>query len=543
MKVNLGGLALTLGQLLSLVTPLLVLWAIDWGILGRDLGLLALLALIGLLVQVAGAGANYVGRKWVFRRAEALGRRARELLLAHMQRQSPLHLQKQAPAELVARVLYETRTQQEYHAAVVPGMIQAAIGIGGTGLALFLIAPKLSLLALIPLPLAVVVARLFKKGVALRTVSVMERFAKLQKLVFEALAGSLTVALFGQEHRYYRAVQREGECLEAEEVAAFGHSAKVSPLLDVAAALMVMSSLWLGGWMVIEASLSLGTLVSFQLYLARAMVPMRSVGNLLVSRQRYVTARARMAEVLAWESGLPVPTQPEPLPVAEAALRFEQVSFSYDEESLRPALDGVDLELSPGEHLAVLGPSGAGKSTLALLMARLADPTQGVVTYDGTPLRAFDLASWRRQVGLVEQTPFLVEGSVEDNVRWGLDEDAVSEDIAWAIATAAVDRIVATKVETLTSPLGPRSAALSGGEKKRVALARALVRRPRILVIDQLGSDLEPDLCRHIFQGLRQVEGLIVLYLGHRLPEGFSPDAVYTLQAGRLHREAPQEGD
>jgi ABC-type multidrug transport system fused ATPase/permease subunit len=222
------------------------------------------------------------------------------------------------------------------------------------------------------------------------------------------------------------------------------------------------------------------------------------------------------------------------LAVRAADLSFQRVSFAYS--TYETALETFNLDSPAGHRVALLGPSGSGKSTTGKLIPRLFDPQEGRILRNGVDLRELDIEELRATIGYVGQDVFLFDGSIRENILFGGDEDTDEAQLRKAVEHACVDEILERKDCDLDAPVGEGGAMLSGGQKKRVALARALVRDPSILVIDQLAADLQEDLCREIFESIRRHYEVSILYLGHRVPAGFDPDAVYWMEEGTIKR-------
>jgi ATP-binding cassette subfamily B protein AbcA/BmrA len=232
-------------------------------------------------------------------------------------------------------------------------------------------------------------------------------------------------------------------------------------------------------------------------------------------------------------------------------LAFEGVSFAYQADSSGdvrelgpPVLSEVSFELPPGGRVALLGASGGGKSTTGKLVARLFDPVEGQITYADKPLTQFDAEEWRAKIGYVGQEVFLFHGTIAENIRFGALGEVSDEEVRRVARIARVDEIAAGKADGLQTQVGEKGVKLSGGQKKRIGLARALIRRPRILVVDQLAADLEADLCRAIFEDLRrEFPRTAILHVGHRVPAGFAPDRVFWMERGELAPYRSNERD
>ena len=311
--------------------------------------------------------------------------------------------------------------------------------------------------------------------------------------------------------------------------------------------MVLLGTLGIGGQMVLNDAMSVGTLVAFYFYVSRSLGPMRQAPGIVFGWYRAKAAHDRLEELFDLELTIDDPSRPAEVPDGVPQVAFSEVEFAYQHPSLPGdgdeegapageeaiALDGVNLEIAPGGRCVILGPSGSGKSTTGKLVARLFDPQAGAITADATPLPRFRLEEWRAKIGFVGQEVGLIRGTLRENIVFGLEEidEAALER---ALEVAGVDPIVDEKPDGLATEVGEQGAKLSGGQRKRVALARALVRDPDILVVDQFAADIEQRLCREIFEAVRRDYEVSILYLGHRIPAGLEPDDVYWMEHGRL---------
>jgi ABC-type multidrug transport system fused ATPase/permease subunit len=529
---------LALAQSLQLLPPYLVLLAIDHAITPGRPERLWLIAAVGLLVHTLAATFAYYGRRAQVRDAEALYANTRERLFDQVQTLSLRYHHAQRTGELLSRVQYDAWALKDFHSHGIPTAIQFSVTVAGTAAILLYLSPQLVLLAFIPIPIAVFLLFLFRKRIRPMSHQGMQLHAQLHTAILEGIEGTESIRLHGEQARAAQRLQEAGAALQAHELRLARESLRMGPLFEVGIALLLLASLAVGGQMVIAGSLSIGTLVTFYFYVARSLGPLRGAAPLAISYQRAAAARERIEELLACQDVLAIPSEPLALPAEPQTLQFEHVHFSYhDGERSFEALHDVCLALRPGSRVAILGPSGSGKSTLGKLIPRLFDPDQGELRYGGLPLPQLALAEWRARLGYLGQEPFIFHGSLEENLRFG-SRDASAEALQNAIRLAAVDEILGRKALGLATIVGEKGVRLSGGERKRIALARALLCEPELLIIDQLASDLQESLCQCIFEGLRERPGLAILYLGHRVPSGLEPEQVFWMENGRLEERS-----
>ena len=289
---------------------------------------------------------------------------------------------------------------------------------------------------------------------------------------------------------------------------------------------------WFGGRMVLDGALTMGELTSFLLYTLTIAFSLGALSGLWGDFMRAAGAAERVFELL---DRTPQGQQGgEVLETVEGAVRFEDVHFAYPTRPDTPVLTGIDVDVAPGEVIALVGPSGAGKSTIASLLLRLYEPSEGQILLDGRPIHTLDPGALRRHIGVVQQEPVLFATSLADNIRYGLpsaDDAAVRA----AAEAAHAAEFIADFPEGYDTPVGERGVRLSGGQKQRVAIARALLKDPSLLVLDEATSALDAEN-EHLVQAAldRLMEGRTTFVIAHRLSTIRDADRVFVLDGGRV---------
>jgi ATP-binding cassette subfamily B protein len=273
-----------------------------------------------------------------------------------------------------------------------------------------------------------------------------------------------------------------------------------------------------------------------------------ALSEVMADLQRAAGASERLFELLAAPPTITVPADPEPLPSpAEGRLLLHRVTFHYPTRPDRAALEALDLEVAPGEKVAIVGPSGAGKTTLFQLLLRFYDPDTGIIALDGVDLRAADPAALRARIGLVPQDPVIFAASAADNIRYGRP-DATDAEVKAAADAAHALGFIERLPEGFASYLGERGVRLSGGQRQRIAIARAILRDPSVLLLDEATSALDAESERAVQDALaRLMEGRTTLVIAHRLATVQATDRIVVLDHGRLvaqgrHAELVRQG-
>lgn len=539
--------SLIFSQLVGLATPYLIKLAIDEGISRADADLLWTLGAAGLILYTLGAITRFGGQWYVTLAGEDFWEGARDEVFQHVQTLSLATLATQRTGELVSRIYSDTFHIKQLATSVLPAITSLLVGVGGTAAILIWLDPRLALMAAIPLPVGWLMLHIFRRRVRPMSRARLETMAALHSSLHEGLAGIADIQALGAREIFARRVQDAGRALKEAELALASHRARLGPAVDLALSLVLLATLVIGGQYVIEGSLSVGTLVVFYFYVGRCLGPLRGVPGILYGWHGARAAAERIDTLLAMQPRQPhTPSQHRP-PAGPLRVRVESLAFAYPAPSTASPLrspgviDGLSLEIAPSEAVAILGPSGAGKSTTGRLLLNLFDPDEGRVILQGLDAREWPLAELRRRVGYVGQEIFLFDGSLRDNlfIAMSPEERRQAEPHLHAILKlAGLQNFVQAHPEGLDAPMGERGARLSGGQKKRVALARALLRDPDLVIIDQMATDLEESLNARIFSALRQKK-LTLIYLGHRVPAGLNPEHVFWMEGGCLHPGPP----
>jgi ATP-binding cassette subfamily B protein len=394
------------------------------------------------------------------------------------------------------------------------------------------LSPPLTAVALITVPVLLVMALRLRRVVYPSSWDAQQRAAELATVVEEATSGVRVVKGFGQERRELDKLSRSAERLFGARMRNARISAKRQAVMQAVPSLAQVAILALGGWLAMEGSITLGTLLAFQTYLLQLVAPVRQVAGMMVMASTARAAAERIFELL--DSTPDVVERPGARAVEDVRgeVVFDDVSFGYLRSE--PVLDGFSLRVAPGEVVALVGASGSGKSTVSLLLPRFYDPQSGRITLDGVDVRDLQLTSLRRHLGVVFEESFLFSETIRENLSYGRP-DASAADIVRAARWAQADRFVQALPDGYDTVVGERGLTLSGGQRQRIALARALLTDPQVLLLDDATSSIDVRTEEEIHDTLRRVmEGRTTILVAHRRSTLNLADRIVVLDGGRV---------
>jgi ATP-binding cassette subfamily B protein len=392
--------------------------------------------------------------------------------------------------------------------------------------------PKLALLTLVPTPFIALGTFWFGKAVHRIYHKVWRRWAGLNAVLADSIPGIRVVKSFAQEDRESERFRDRSDALFTQEMAVVKLWATFFPALGLMTAVGSIAIYGFGGWQVLYSYTTLGTLVMFTQLMWQFYMPIQMLGEMNHRVQHALTASERVFEVL--DTKPEVPEAPGSIKLHDVAGRVEfgNVTFSY--EPGKPVLQDISFVAEAGEMIGLVGPSGAGKSTLVQLLSRFYDVDEGEILLDGHDLREVSLRSLRQQIGVVLQEPFLFHGTVAENIAYGVPEAGPAEIVAAAKAANAHDFVV-NLPHGYDTQVGERGQLLSGGERQRVSIARAVLKNPRILILDEATSSVDTETEMLIQEALdRLVSNRTTFAIAHRLSTLRKSDKIVVLEHGRI---------
>ncbi|MEU1405328.1 ABC transporter ATP-binding protein [Streptomyces sp. NPDC005728] len=493
-----------------------------WGPAGACLGVAALAALVG-----------YLGNSLATWTAERFVLRLRAGVFRHVQDLPPHFFQKHRQGDLVERLTGDVEAIEQMVVSGVVGAVSAGFSAVFYATAALWLRWDLALATFVLAPLFLFAARRFSGRI--QEASRDERAADgaITSVVEEALGNVVLTQAYNRQRDEERRLDREARAWMRASVRGARLSERYEQFVEVVETLCVLAVIGLGVWEISAHRMSLGQLLAFAAFLGYLYPPIRSLGVLGLTLTAATAGARRIGEILDAEPAVADPAEPLAPWSVRGRVGFHGVSFRYP-ESRRAGLRDVSLTAGPGELVLVTGASGAGKSTLAKLLTRFYDPSAGVVTLDGVPLTDVPLHFLREQIALLPQQTLILNGTIRENIGCGRP-GATDTEIEQAAREAAAHDFITTLPEGYDTPLAPGTAALSGGQLQRIAIARAMLRRAPVLVLDEPTAGLDAVAARQVVQPLRRLmAGRTTIMITHDLSLAPDADRILVVDRGRL---------
>ena len=547
-QVRLATLSSILNKVFDLAPPALIGMAVDIvvereaSLLGRmgveDLKVqLAVLAVLTVLIWGLESVFEFALKWWWRNLAQTLQHELRLDAYGHIQGLQMSWFEDQSSGGLLAILNDDVNQLERFLDGGANDLIQVGTTVLVIGAAFFWISPGVATLALLPIPVILLGSFGFQARIGPRYLEVRQRSARVAGQLANNLQGIETIKSFVAEAHEVERVSGLSEAYRLANRKAIGLSSAFSPMIRMVIVVGFTATLVYGGILALDGVIAVGSYSVLIFLTQRLLWPLTRLGATFDDYQRAMASTTRVLDVLDTPpeivSGAVVPER------VEGHLRFENVSFAYPGRP--PLLVNFNLDIPAGSTVAVVGPTGSGKSTLVRLLLRFYDPQGGQIRLDGTSLDALDLRTLRASVGLVSQTGFLFAGTVRENIAYG-SFDATDAKVAEAATAAEAMAFIDTLPEGLSTRVGERGQKLSGGQQQRVSLARAILKDPPILVLDEATSAVDNRTEAAIQRSLTRVsEGRTTLVIAHRLSTIRGADHIVVMREGCLVERGTHE--
>ncbi|MBI4908117.1 MAG: ABC transporter ATP-binding protein [Acidobacteria bacterium] len=398
---------------------------------------------------------------------------------------------------------------------------------------------RLTLIALSPAPVVSIIVAYFGKRIHHSSERLQQRFADISSRVQENLTGVRMIRAYVQEQPELEHFARLQKQYVKEAIQLARTSGLFMPLLQFLIGLTFLLVLWAGGQGMLSGRITLGSFVMFNTYMGMLIWPMIAFGWVVNLIQRGTASFSRIDDLIHQKPSITAPVNPLSLPQPfRGEIEFRDVVLRYETTS---ALDGVTLRITPGETVAIAGHTGSGKTSLVHMIPRMVDPTGGAVLVDGVDLRQLDPEALRRHIGFVPQETFLFSSTIAENIAFGVP-DVSREEILRAADIAGLTPDLDSFPNGIDTVVGERGITLSGGQKQRAAIARALLRNPRILILDDALSSVDTVTEERILTGLTTLwKDRTTILISHRVSTIRQADVIYVIEQGRIVEQGSHE--
>jgi ATP-binding cassette subfamily B multidrug efflux pump len=466
-------------------------------------------------------------------------------LFRHLERLSYSFYQRTRTGDIMARATNDLNAVRMLLGPAIMYSANTLVFTAGALVFMLSISPRLTLYAFAPLPIVSIVVQYFGRRIHERFERIQASFSDISARAQENFSGARIVRAFAQEEAEVRLFENANQEYIARSLRLVRLMGMLWPTLELLLGVAVVLVLWLGGREVLYGRMTVGNFVAFTTYMVQLTWPVIALGWVINIFQRGIASMDRLNQIFQEQpevqddsaARIAAPTVIVPGGDGHGALEvrgeieFRNLDFSYNGA---PVLRDISLHIPAGSSLAIVGPTGAGKTSLVSLIPRIYDAPEGTVLIDGQPVKSFPLAALRHNIGFVPQETFLFSDTVRENIAFGAGKVTEAE-IRLAAERASIAADIATFPEGYQTLVGERGITLSGGQKQRTAIARALIRNPRILILDDALSSVDTYTEEKILDHLREVmHGRTTIFISHRVSTVRNADRIAVLHGGRI---------
>ena len=530
-----GGVAVVLYNTIKVLLPIVIGHAVDDLRTGVNEQKILHHALRLLLIAALSAIFLYITRQVIIGASREIEFDLRNDLFAHLERQSANFYQTHRTGDIMAR---STNDLNAVRQLLGPAIMYSANTLVFTAAALpfmIRISPKLTLFAFVPLPIASVLIQAFGTRIHKRFERIQAMFSDISAKAQENFSGARLIRAFAQEDAEIASFETANLEYISRSLHLVRLMAMLWPSLEFVLGLSLMITLLVGGHEVVNHCISVGQFTEFMVYMVQLTWPMIAVGWVVNLFQRGTASVIRIDEIMQQQveiTDADSPGSAETLHPIQGELEFRHLNFGYATGG--EVLHDISLTIPAGSSLAIVGPTGSGKSTLVSLIPRLYDTDSRQILLDGRPLRGVPLQQLRSQIGFVPQETFLFSDSIEHNISFG-KPDASAEQVESAASIAHIRSEILEFPRGFSTLVGERGVTLSGGQKQRTAIARAVIRNPRILILDDALASVDTHTEEQILTGLRSVmQDRTTILISHRISTARNADQIAVLIEGRV---------
>ena len=526
--------SLAVSSVARTLTLLLLAYFVDEVLFRDDIRQVVPLVALGFLgLALVEGSASYLSGRWAARTAEQVAWRLRNYLYDHLQRLTFSYHDRMQTGELLQRSTSDVEAIRRFFVEQGVGIGRILILFVVNFIAIMTIRVDLALLSIVVIPILLLVSLYFFKKISKSYEAMQDQEAKLSTTLQENLSGVRVVKAFARQ-------DYERDKFEADNWEKYLRgrhllvlNAVYWPLTDILVGAQQVGAYLLGAIMAINGTITVGQYMAFVGMLNMIVNPMRQLGRLIVQTSTGMVSYDRVSEIIRQTREPLHEDSPPPVERVRGEIVFDDVDFHYDNET--PVLHDISFRCEPGQTIALLGSTGSGKTSLVNLLPRFYDYTGGSITLDGIELRDYPRRFLRANIGVVEQEPFLFSRSIRENITYGVGREVSDEEVFAAARAAAIHDVIETFPQGYQTLVGERGVTLSGGQKQRVALARTLLKNPRILILDDATSSVDTETEAAIRRALRNMmQDRTSFVIAHRVQTLMHADLVLVLDGGRV---------
>ena len=531
----------------EMIIPIMMARIVDEGIYGGDMGVIfrtgGIMFIIAILGLISGIGGAYFGAN----ASAGFAKNLRKAMFDNIQTFSFANIDKFSTSGLVTRLTTDVSNIQNAYMMMLRMAMRAPASLIIAMIAAFTISPRIAriyLIAVIFLSIIMVLVmgrstRFFKQ--------VFEKYDSLNESVQENVSAIRVVKAYVREEHENTKFQKAAENIYRLFVRAEMNIVYVSPLMTATVYVCILLVSWVGAHMVVAGDISTGNLMSLLTYCMSILMSLMFLAMIFVMMTMASASGKRIAEVIEEKSSITNKADPV-MNVRDGSISFEHVSFAYNEESEEPVLKDINLEINSGETIGIIGGTGSAKSSLVNLISRLYDVSKGTVRVGGVDVRDYDLETLRDQVSVVLQKNVLFSGTVLDNLRWG-DKNATEEDCKRVCRMACADEFIEKMPDGYNTVIEQGGANVSGGQRQRLCIARALLKKPKILILDDSTSAVDTSTDAKIRKAFtEEIPGTTKLIIAQRISSVQDCDRIIVMDDGKIngfgtHKELLESND
>ena len=525
---------------MEMVIPLLMASIIDDGVQAGDMKHIFVIGCYMILAAIVGLFAGVMGGKYGAKASTGFARNLREAMYENIQTFSFSNIDKFSTAGLVTRMTTDVTNIQNAYQMLLRMCFRAPVSLICAMLMAFLINARVASIYLVAVVFLGIVIIFIMRAVSKYFSEVFKKYDDLNANVQENVAAQRVVKAYVREDyeidKFHKASYNIYKMFKKAECT----MTYVWPVMQFTVYGCILGISWLGAHMIVASQLTTGELMSLLTYCMSILMNLMMLAMIFVMMTMSAASARRIAEVLEEKADITNPEQPD-YDVTDGSIRFDHVTFRYNKQSEKPVLDDLNFEIKAGETIGILGGTGSSKTSLVNLISRLYDVNEGTVYVGGKDVRSYDLETLRNEVSVVLQKNVLFSGTILENLRWG-DENATEEECIRACRLACADEFIEKMPEKYNTYIEQGGSNVSGGQKQRLCIARALLKKPKVLILDDSTSAVDTATDAKIRKAFAtEIPGTTKIIIAQRISSIQDADRIIVMDNGKIDAFAPHE--